>query len=98
MEVLNMTKRERAYRATKGKRLPIRALCARYSVVDRTIDRWLDRGLLPAPLIINGRRYWDETELEEFERARMGQPLSTSATRGRFRSTRDVEQDADTAV
>jgi MerR HTH family regulatory protein len=92
------TKREQAYRAAKGKRLPIRALCARYSVVDRTIDRWLARGLLPPPIIINGRRYWDEAALEEFERAHMGQSLPASATRGRFRSSRDAEQDADAAV
>ena len=77
----------------KARRLPTRALCARYDVVDRTIDRWLARELLPPPIIINGRRYWDEAELEKFERARMGQPLPASATRGRFRSKQDADAD-----
>ena len=57
-----------------GKRLlPIRAMCARYGdVADKTIDRWTAAGILPAPLVINKRRYWDEEELEERERANMG--------------------------
>jgi predicted site-specific integrase-resolvase len=37
----------------------------------RTIDRWLEQGILPPPLIINGRRYWDEQQIEERERERM---------------------------
>jgi len=44
----------------RGKRLlPIRAMCARYGdVADKTIDRWTAAGILPAPLVINKRRYW----------------------------------------
>jgi predicted site-specific integrase-resolvase len=54
---------------TAGKKLlPTRIICARYEIVDRTVDRWVSRGVLPAPLWINGRRYWDEQELERRER------------------------------
>ena len=54
----------------KGKRLlTTRALTERYSVTDRTIDRWLEAGILPAPsAIIRHRRYWDESELTARER------------------------------
>ena len=65
-----------------GKRLlPIRAMCARYGdVADKTIDRWTAAGILPAPLVINKRRYWDEEELEERERANMGRKLTGEVT------------------
>jgi predicted site-specific integrase-resolvase len=53
------------------KQLPTSALCERYSVSDRTIDRWLDAGILPPPVYINRRRYWLEEELERCERERM---------------------------
>jgi DNA-binding transcriptional MerR regulator len=52
--------------------LAIRAMCSRYGdVADRTIDRWTAAGILPKPLIINSRRYWDEEQLEEREREGM---------------------------
>jgi predicted site-specific integrase-resolvase len=54
------------------KKLTTRALCERYSVVDRTIDRWVDSGILPEPIYINKRRYWDEGDVEQRERERMG--------------------------
>ena len=53
------------------RQLPTSALCERYSVSDRTIDRWLDAGILPPPVYINRRRYWLEEELERRERERM---------------------------
>jgi len=61
-----------------GKRLlPIRAMCARYGdVADKTIDRWVASGILPTPLVINKRRYWDEAELEQRERTNMGRKLT----------------------
>jgi predicted DNA-binding transcriptional regulator AlpA len=55
---------------TNRRLLPMRDMCARYNVASRTIDRWADAGLLPAPVRMNGRRYWDESELEANERAR----------------------------
>jgi len=64
-----------------GRLLPIRAMCARYGdVADKTIDRWTAAGILPAPLVINKRRYWDEEELEQRERANMGRKLAGEAT------------------
>jgi predicted DNA-binding transcriptional regulator AlpA len=50
--------------APQDRLLPTRLLCERYSVVDKTIDRWVDRGILPKPMRINGMRYWRESELE----------------------------------
>jgi predicted DNA-binding transcriptional regulator AlpA len=54
-----------------SRKLTTRALQERYSVVDRTIDRWIQTGVLPQPMRINGRKYWDEAEIEERERERM---------------------------
>ncbi len=58
---------------TFGKRLrPARQVRERYSVSDMTLWRWLrDEGLrFPQPIIINSRRYFDEEELEAWERSR----------------------------
>jgi DNA-binding transcriptional MerR regulator len=56
------------------RKLTSRALQRRYGVVDRTIDRWTEAGILPAPMRINTIRYWDEAEIEQLERERLGQP------------------------
>lgn len=52
--------------------LPIRQVIARYSVTDRTIDRWLadPRVNFPKPLVIQRRRFWRLAEIENFERQR----------------------------
>ena len=50
--------------------LHLRAVCARYGVSDRTIDRWVEAGELPKPMYIQGRRYWDESELAQRDEAR----------------------------
>jgi hypothetical protein len=31
---------------------------ARHGVCTRTLDRWVKNGILPAPVRINGRKYW----------------------------------------
>jgi predicted site-specific integrase-resolvase len=54
-----------------ARKLTSRALQQRYGVVDRTIDRWVEAGILPVPMRINKIRYWDETEIEQLERERM---------------------------
>jgi predicted DNA-binding transcriptional regulator AlpA len=54
-----------------ARKLTSRALQQRYGVVDRTIDRWVEAGILPVPMRINKIRYWDEAEIEERERERM---------------------------
>jgi hypothetical protein len=66
------------------KLLPLRAMVDRYSVTERTIDRWLASGILPEPLRINGLRYWRLGELEQRERARMGSQAPKSKTRQQF--------------
>jgi hypothetical protein len=59
--------------------LPITPVCARYNVVSRTIDRWVEADILPAPLVINRRRYWDEEELERREREGMRRKVGGEA-------------------
>jgi hypothetical protein len=53
---------------SKDKMLPTRLVRERYSISDRTVDRWLAGGILPAPVRINGLRYWRQRELEQRER------------------------------
>jgi DNA-binding transcriptional MerR regulator len=48
-------------------------MCARYGVTSRTIDRWLETGVLPQPMRINKVRYWDEAALDAADLARMAQ-------------------------
>ena len=76
-----------------GKRkLPIRAMCVQYGdVCDRTITRWTNAGILPAPLVINGRRYWDEEELERRERANMGRGTQIPKSTGARQSAAQLE-------
>jgi hypothetical protein len=72
--------------------LPIKAMCARYGdVVGKTIDRWTSAGILPAPLVINGRRYWDEEELERRERANMGRGTQIPKSTGARQSAAQLE-------
>jgi predicted site-specific integrase-resolvase len=61
------------------RKLTTRALCERYDVCDRTIDRWVDTGVLPAPMYINKRRHWDEAEVEELERERVSSRADTAS-------------------
>jgi predicted site-specific integrase-resolvase len=53
-----------------AQKLTCRALQERYGVVDKTIDRWVQAGVLPAPMYINKRRYWDADEIEQRDRDR----------------------------
>jgi predicted DNA-binding transcriptional regulator AlpA len=53
---------------SKGRMLPTRSVCERYNISDRTVDRWLQNGILPSPVRINGLRYWRQHELEQRER------------------------------
>lgn len=53
---------------TSERMLPMGQMCKRYGVTDRTIDRWLEQGLLPVPMRLNRYRYWRESELVQFER------------------------------
>jgi hypothetical protein len=53
-----------------GRKLPTRLLCERFNVCDRTIARWqLDPKLgFPSPILINGRKYFDENKVAQWER------------------------------
>ena len=55
---------------SEDRMLPTRLVCERYSITDRTVDRWLESGILPPPVRINGLRYWRQRELEQRERLR----------------------------
>jgi hypothetical protein len=52
--------------------LPARLVCDRYRICGRTLDRWLNNAALnfPRPLVINGRRYFKERAIEQWERCR----------------------------
>ena len=51
--------------------LPIKPVCDRYGISAQTVDRWLERGLLPEPMRVRRYRYWSESELDEFDQKRM---------------------------
>ena len=61
------------------KHLPARATAERYRVVLRTLNRWLDNPKMnfPRPLLINGRRYFKEAELEDWERSQAAAEAAT---------------------
>jgi hypothetical protein len=55
--------------------LAAKAVCARYgNISDRTIDRWVDAGVLSEPTYICGRRYWSEERLDQDDVARAARP------------------------
>ena len=62
------------------RKLTSRALKERYGVVGKTIDRWVEAGILPQPMRINKSRYWDEAELEQVERQRMAAQVAKLST------------------
>jgi DNA-binding transcriptional MerR regulator len=67
-----MTRHHEIQNQAKKRKLTARQVCERYSgVTVRTIDRWLERGLLPQPMKINNVRYWDEDDLTAADQARM---------------------------
>lgn len=55
-----------------GPLIPAKQTCARYKIVTRTLGRWLENEDLkfPRPVVINGRRYFREKRLEEWEKHR----------------------------
>lgn len=63
----------------KQQKLTKRPVAERYSITPRTVDRWTEEGILPAPIQIKNRRYWDQAEIEKRERDRMAAQQSTTA-------------------
>ena len=61
--------------------LPARWVRERYRISGRTLSRWLRAPALsfPTPLVINGRRYFDEASLIEWERTRAAEQPSARA-------------------
>jgi DNA-binding transcriptional MerR regulator len=55
-------------------KLPTRQVCQRYGVSDRTVARWeRDPDLnFPQALVVNGRKYYDQDQLTQWERASAG--------------------------
>jgi predicted DNA-binding transcriptional regulator AlpA len=78
---------------SKDRMLPTRLVCERYNITDRTVDRWLENGILPSPVRINGLRYWHQRELEQRERdfqqddARQSPPNRSGKGRDPFATT-----------
>jgi hypothetical protein len=67
-------------------KLPTRLMCERYGLVDRTINRWEETGVIPRAEWINGRKYWDEGEVEKRDHERMlaqtgkGKPFNVTSS------------------
>jgi hypothetical protein len=56
---------------------PTRKVLARYSICDKTLDRWLTEYPalnFPRPMMINKRRYWRQRDLHAWEIARASTP------------------------
>jgi hypothetical protein len=60
------------------KLLPTRAVMRRYDIVDRTVARWIEAGILPEPIRIRGRKYWPESALVKLERSSVKRASSTN--------------------
>lgn len=54
---------------TDSQFVPAQKVCLRYGVTFRTISRWLvhPNVQFPKPIYLNGRRYWIEADLQEWE-------------------------------
>lgn len=57
-----------------------RQVAKRYSVHERSIDRWTKDGRLPAPQYRGTIPLWDEAPLDKADRAAMARPRLTPAT------------------
>ena len=70
MEAIEPGTTDRRSPTRTATKLPARRVCHRYDICDRTLDRWLlDPKLkFPKPMFVNKRRYFDENELDEFDR------------------------------
>ena len=46
------------------------AMLDRYGINARTLYRWVLAGHVPKPMLINGRRYWNEAEVDALDEKR----------------------------
>jgi hypothetical protein len=60
--------------------IPASKAAKRYDRTTRTIDRWLEREVLdfPKPIVVNGRRYWRVSDLEDWERRQAAAGCATT--------------------
>jgi predicted DNA-binding transcriptional regulator AlpA len=61
-----------------GRKLLTKDICNRYQISPRTVDRWVETGDLPQPVVIGRIRRWDEDQLADMEHRRMS-ALSSDA-------------------
>jgi DNA-binding transcriptional MerR regulator len=55
----------------RKRKLRTQDVCARYNISSKTVDRWVETGILSKPMYINGIRYFDEDELDQRDQERM---------------------------
>jgi hypothetical protein len=68
-----------------SKKLPTSAVAARYGKTAKTLDRWVETGIIPRPKYINGYKFWDEAELDASDSARgQGPPRAPVAAGARL--------------
>jgi hypothetical protein len=73
--------------ASARKYIAKRGVATRYGVVPRTIDRWVEKQILPpADRTINTRQYWSEDGLDAHDRA---QTVAAGAGKGTKRQPDD---------
>jgi predicted DNA-binding transcriptional regulator AlpA len=63
--------------------LPLQQMCRRYGISARTIDRWLENGILPQPVWMGKVRFWRLADLQQIERERIGVKADPPRKRGR---------------
>lgn len=68
-----------------GPLIPARQVCARYKIAMRTLGRWLgNEGLgFPGPILINGRRYFRELALTEWEKQQASRSITKTISRAK---------------
>jgi hypothetical protein len=68
-----------------SKKLPTSAVVARYGKTAKTLDRWVETGIIPRPKYINGYKFWEEVELDASDSARgQGAPRAPVAAGARI--------------
>jgi hypothetical protein len=75
----------------RGPYVPKKKVALRYDTTTRTIDRWSEDPALefPVPLNINGRVYFSEPELIEWERQQAVKAISTHHAQSTVRPRRE---------
>jgi DNA-binding transcriptional MerR regulator len=63
----------------RKRKLRTQDVCARYNISTKTVDRWVDTGILSKPMYINGIRYFDEDELDQRDQERMTSDAPSAA-------------------